>query len=198
MELAMAENKGSGELGKIGKRLAFVIIIFLAIYGLQRLYVSLYGDETTNQNVSTSSVATNRNTASASASNGASSNANTSGNTQKTNTNVSTNTNTTSSTSSTSTTTNVSQPKATSSRSTIDEEVAMTAFEYRGEREYPYGFKCHWIMNTLAHDQQSDGSWSLKVGVTITNQYGASYDTTAEAVIGGTNDSPQVTYFYVY
>lgn len=86
----------------------------------------------------------------------------------------------------------------TSSRSTIDEDNAMTAFEREGKREYPYGFKCHWITNWITREQLSDGSWSYKVGVTVTNEYGASRDTTAEATIGGTNDNPVVGYFYVY
>lgn len=94
--------------------------------------------------------------------------------------------------------TTTSIPTATSQVSTIDEEDAMTAVEQYGRQQYPYGFEPEWILGRLAHDHEADGSWSFKVKVKITNKYGATAETTFEADVAGTNDAPEVTYFYVY
>ena len=74
---------------------------------------------------------------------------------------------------------------------------AQKAFEKHGEKLYPYGFKCHWFADYIAEEQRSDGSWFLKVGVTITNAYGTDYKTVAEAVISGTDTNPKVSQFHV-
>ena len=55
-----------------------------------------------------------------------------------------------------------------------------------GEALYPYGFACHWFKALEEHTQHEDGSWSFKVGVTITNQYGASREAVASAYINNT------------
>lgn len=74
---------------------------------------------------------------------------------------------------------------------------AQIAFENYGKKIYPYGFKCHWIMDLRNAEQYDDGSWFLKVGVTIENQYGNKIDTVAEAKISGTDKNPKVDQFYV-
>lgn len=73
---------------------------------------------------------------------------------------------------------------------------AKRAFEYYGSYLYPYGFDCHWFTKLYEDTQFEDGSWQLKVGVTITNQYGASFEATAEALINNTTQS--VENFDVY
>lgn len=74
---------------------------------------------------------------------------------------------------------------------------AQKAFEEYGEAEYPFGFECHWILDLRNAEQYTDGSWYFKVGVTITNTYGAEYDTVAEGTVNGTDIYPVVTQFYV-
>ena len=78
----------------------------------------------------------------------------------------------------------------------LKEYQAKRAFEYYGEACFPYGFECHWFTQLYEHTQLTDGSWVFKVGVTITNEYGASYDATAEATINNTTES--VEGFTVY
>lgn len=57
-------------------------------------------------------------------------------------------------------------------------------FEAYGERTYPYGFKCHWIMDLVTSEPQGDGTYFFKVGVTITNEYGVERDTYAQGIAG--------------
>lgn len=73
---------------------------------------------------------------------------------------------------------------------------AHKAFQYMGDALYPYGFECHWYTKTYEMEQYEDGSWWLKVGVTITNAFGAKRDTIAEAYINVTKET--VENFYVY
>lgn len=70
---------------------------------------------------------------------------------------------------------------------------AKTSFEAYGESQYPYGFKCHWVANFIACEVRDDGSCYIKVGVTITNQYGTERKTVAEGVVKGSS----VSNFYV-
>lgn len=86
---------------------------------------------------------------------------------------------------------------STKSDTKLDLSYAKDAFEDYGESIYKYGFKCHWITDGISKEKQSDGSYFLKVGVTIKNEYGASYDTIAEAKVTGSNANPQVIDFYV-
>ena len=74
--------------------------------------------------------------------------------------------------------------------------IAQRAFQNMGDYTYPYGFKCHWILKNYEEEQYDDGSWFLKVGVTITNAFGAKVEATAEAYIDNTNS--MVRDFTVY
>ena len=89
---------------------------------------------------------------------------------------------------------------------TIDSSVSTTqlskyyakkAFEEYGERIYPFGFKCHWILNQIHAEQDSEGVWFFKVGVTITTIYGTKIETIAEGMVSGSDSQPKVTQFYV-
>ena len=54
----------------------------------------------------------------------------------------------------------------------FDKNVARSAFENFGKLKYPYGFKCHFILDLRSEEQSSvNGSWFFKVGVKITDQY---------------------------
>jgi hypothetical protein len=57
-------------------------------------------------------------------------------------------------------------------------------FESYGEALYPYGFECHWIMNLIAKEDQGDGTYFIKVGVTITNEYGVEREAIAQGIAG--------------
>ena len=78
----------------------------------------------------------------------------------------------------------------------VPEFVQKKAFEEYGESQYPFGFKCHWIKD-LINIEQAGNTWYFKVGVTITNAYGAEYDTVAEGMVTGTDSAPQMVQFYV-
>lgn len=70
---------------------------------------------------------------------------------------------------------------------------AKNTFENYGKSIYPYGFKCHWIIDLVACEVRDDGSCYIKVGVTIENQYGNKLKTRAEGIVKGSS----VTNFYV-
>ncbi|MDR0919087.1 MAG: hypothetical protein LBM93_07540 [Oscillospiraceae bacterium] len=60
---------------------------------------------------------------------------------------------------------------------------AQKIFEDYGELLYPYGFKCHWIIDLRAAEQDANGSWFLKVGVTVTNAFGQERKIVAEGTV---------------
>jgi hypothetical protein len=76
-----------------------------------------------------------------------------------------------------------SQVAALDHSSELREATAQRAFEIYGGYLYPYGFECHWFVGLLDAYQTYDGFWHFKVEVTITNQYGASREATAEGVV---------------
>lgn len=67
------------------------------------------------------------------------------------------------------------------------EWAARKDFETFGNILYPYGFKCHWVLDLVAFEPQGDGTYFIKVGVTITNEYGAERDTYAQGIAGNGN-----------
>ncbi|RVU97013.1 hypothetical protein EII22_08760 [Coriobacteriales bacterium OH1046] len=79
----------------------------------------------------------------------------------------------------------------------LEAPYAWQAVEAYGAREYPYGFDLNWWTEKLAEDNQGD-SWYLKATVDIRNENGKKAKHTCEAVVEGTNEDPQVTYFIVY
>ena len=79
----------------------------------------------------------------------------------------------------------------------LTESYAQIAFENYGESIYRYGFKCHWFVGLINEERRPDGSIFIKVEVTIKNMYGQEYETIAEGIVSGTDDSPKVTQFYV-
>lgn len=80
---------------------------------------------------------------------------------------------------------------------TLSSVFARQAFRKYGEKQYPFGFDPHFFMDLRNEEQLDDGSWYIKVGVTITNAYGQEYDTVAEGIVSGTDDLAYVTQFYV-
>lgn len=67
------------------------------------------------------------------------------------------------------------------------EWAARKDFETYGGILYPYGFKCHWFMDLVTCEPQGDGTYFIKVGVTITNEYGTKRDTYAQGIAGNGN-----------
>ncbi len=83
------------------------------------------------------------------------------------------------------------------SETELDTYYVHKAFEEYGEQKYKYGFKSHWITGIKEERENTDGSFYIKVEVTITNEYGADYDTVAEGMVSGSNANPKVTNFSV-
>jgi hypothetical protein len=71
----------------------------------------------------------------------------------------------------------------------LEEYIAKRAFENYGDYLYPYGFEVHWFTGLEIHEQSYDGSWYFRVSVTITNQFGASKKTVAEAYVNNTTET---------
>lgn len=82
--------------------------------------------------------------------------------------------------------------------SPLSKDGAQDGFERYGESAYPYGFKPHWLLGVLAFNKNDDGSYFIKVEVTITNEYGTKLKTNVEGTVSGTDDYPIVNDFYVY
>ncbi len=81
-----------------------------------------------------------------------------------------------------------SEPQADAEPDEWDQEwEARQDFEAFGEILYPYGFKCHWIVDLVTCEPQGDGTYFIKVGVTITNEYGAERRTYAQGIAGNGN-----------
>ena len=57
-------------------------------------------------------------------------------------------------------------------------------FEDYGGALYPYGFECHWYMNLINEEPQGDGTYFIKVGVSITNAYGQERESVAQGIAG--------------
>ena len=74
---------------------------------------------------------------------------------------------------------------------------AKYAFEEDIEDQCPFGVKFHWILGNIAQRYEGNGEWFFKVEVTITNAFGAEYDTIAEGRVDVTNGC-NVTYSYIY
>lgn len=75
---------------------------------------------------------------------------------------------------------------------------AWVAFSEYGKEMYPYGFKLHYIREKIGEEAYDENTWSLKAKATITNAFGAKYDTVVEAKVTGTEDYPRVYDFYAY
>lgn len=84
--------------------------------------------------------------------------------------------------------------KANDHKSDFTEYEAEKMFESYGKSIYPNGFKCHWILDLIAAEQDYDGTWYFKVGVTIKDSYGQKIKTKAEGKVkrDGVYD------FYIY
>ena len=81
---------------------------------------------------------------------------------------------------------------------TVSWETACITAEKYGKNEYPYGFSLHYIFGLISGTQLKDGSQEIKAECTIKNQYGVKLDTICEARVGGSDENPIVTYFFVY
>lgn len=77
---------------------------------------------------------------------------------------------------------------------------ACQAVEKYGKEQYPFGFKLHYMKDLQGYQMvgENNDTWRIQCGVTITNAYGASYDTTCQAEITGSNEAPEVTDFVVF
>ena len=53
------------------------------------------------------------------------------------------------------------------------------------------------MVGLLDEKENSDGTYTFKVEVTITNGFGAKYDAVASGVVGGSNANPNVLSFNV-
>ncbi|MBP2435903.1 hypothetical protein [Microbacterium amylolyticum] len=80
----------------------------------------------------------------------------------------------------------------------VDGTIAQSLCEQTADREFPYGVKLHWIMDKLA-DEQTDDGWYLKVGATVTNEFGAEQSgVNVECHVGGTVGNPVMESFLAY
>lgn len=74
---------------------------------------------------------------------------------------------------------------------------AMAACNERGDREFRYGYKPHWVFGVLAERIQDD-QWFLKVEADVTNASNATALMNVECYVTGTNESPTVVNFLAY
>ena len=88
--------------------------------------------------------------------------------------------------------------KTSEAKAALNMFTAQDAFDNYGKKMYPYGFKSHWFLNSIASEQRDDGSWFFKVGVTVTNAFNVKQETVAEGIVSGTDDNPNVESFLIY
>ena len=74
-------------------------------------------------------------------------------------------------------------------------EACQAAEEY-GKKQYPYGFKLHYMsgMYGYAVSGKNKDTWKIKCTATITNAYNASQEVDCEFKVTGTNTSQIVVY----
>lgn len=78
-------------------------------------------------------------------------------------------------------------------------EACQAAEEY-GKKQYPYGFKLHYMsgMYGYAVSGKNKDTWKIKCTATITKAYNASQEVDCEFKVTGTNESPEIVSFDVY
>ena len=81
----------------------------------------------------------------------------------------------------------------------LDAAAAWIFADQYGKKEYPYGFKLHWMTGKLAERAEDDNTWFLKATCDVKNAYGTwAKGLNCEARVTGTNDLAMVIYFVVY
>lgn len=76
----------------------------------------------------------------------------------------------------------------------LDEFEARRIIEKYGKKQYG-NFECHWFSNYINAEQNYEGEWFIKVGVTVKNIYGQKIDGILEATVGGTKNEPVIKQF---
>ena len=79
----------------------------------------------------------------------------------------------------------------------LEELEVRRLIEKYGKNKYG-SFECHWFTNYINAEQNSDGDWFIKVGVTVKNAYGKKVDGILEAIVGGTKSNPVLKSFSIY
>lgn len=75
----------------------------------------------------------------------------------------------------------------------------MTACDQHGDQQFPYGYKAHWILGSLANELDTENDeWYFKFTADVTNEYNATRETTIECHVTGSNEAPQIVSFLVY
>ena len=59
------------------------------------------------------------------------------------------------------------------------------------EDKFIYGGTVHWIMDTIS-SKNSDGTYFLKIGATVKNEYGTELEATIEGTVDGTAENPEI------
>jgi hypothetical protein len=92
------------------------------------------------------------------------------------------------------------QEKANELENKLGHINACQAVETYGAEQYPYGFTLHYASDLQGYEVtgENSDSWKIKCSATITTAFGTTEDVTCEAVITGTNETPNVTSFEVY
>lgn len=71
----------------------------------------------------------------------------------------------------------------------IDEIWAAQFLAEQWESKFAYGGTVHWIVDRIT-TANADGTFTFKIGATVTNQFGADTNAVIEGDVGGTNDAP--------
>lgn len=82
--------------------------------------------------------------------------------------------------------------------SKLDPSVAWGTLWTYCEEHFVYGFKSHQITQTLAERAEDENTWFLKAGCEYKDASGTWVEAVVEARVTGTDDNPEITYFYVY
>lgn len=87
---------------------------------------------------------------------------------------------------------NMPAPSAEKSTSGgLTQAYAQLACKQRGRREFPYGFKPHFLTDAV-EPMWSPDSVLLRFGATVKNEYNAKRDVTVNCNVRGSNDKPDV------
>ncbi|MGM7680091.1 PASTA domain-containing protein [Microbacterium sp. A94] len=83
------------------------------------------------------------------------------------------------------------EPEPVAPSTTLGDIEAAQYLALAWEDRFVYGGTVHWIVDRITTANE-DGTYTFKIGATITNAYGTEYSGTIEGDVGGTSDAPVI------
>lgn len=81
----------------------------------------------------------------------------------------------------------------------LEQTEAMTACDFYGQGQFPYGYDAHWIMGLMNDElDTANDEWDFKLTADVTNAFNAEREVTVECSVTGSNETPAISHFDAY